>query len=119
MEQVIFKQSAMSNVTENSTVQIQELLIRMQRNNNIIQRLSKKLNSYTCEPNNHSCFEKLYELKHSFKVFASQQNQIMQLVKQKKGIAKNLQKDIQLHLDRFKQLERDMAAYLLDTNQYS
>lgn len=115
----ILKQNIMNNVTENSTDHIQELLIRMDRNNNIIQRLSKKLNSYTCEPNNSSCFEKLYDLKHSFKVFTSQQKQIMELLKQKKGFAKSLQKDIQLHLDRFKQLEQDMAAYILDTNQYS
>lgn len=109
----------MNDVTENSTGQIQELLIRMERNNNIIQRLSKKLSSYTCEPNNSSCFEKLYDLKHSFKVFTGQQKQIMELLKQKRGMAKNLQKDIQLHLERFKQLEQDMAAYILDTNQYS
>lgn len=119
LRQSILKQNSMNDVTENSTGQIQKLLIRMERNNNIIQRLSKKLNSYTCEPNNSYCFEKFYDLKHSFKTFSGQQNQIMQLLKQKQGIADNLRKDIQLHLNRFKQLEKDMAAYLLDMNQYS
>ncbi|WP_420601816.1 hypothetical protein [Flagellimonas sp.] len=91
----------------------------MERNNNIIQRLSKKLNSYTCEPNNSSCFEKLYELRRGFKVFTAQQNQIMSLIKQKRASSKKLKEDIKLHLDRFKQLEKEIAAYLLDANQYS
>lgn len=108
----------MNNVTQNDTVQMQELLIRMERNNNIIQRLAQKLNSYTCEPNNSTCFEKLYDLKHNFKAFTGQQNRIMDLIRHKRREAKNLNKDIQQHLERFKELEKDMAAYLLDTNQY-
>ena len=109
----------MNDINENKTVQIQELLIKIERNNNIIQRLSKKLNSYTCEPHNSSCFEKMYDLKHNIKVFSGQQNQIMRLLNQKKGMAENLNKELQLHLERFKQLESDVAAYLLDMNQYS
>ncbi|MEP4947911.1 MAG: hypothetical protein ABJU26_10240, partial [Flavobacteriaceae bacterium] len=106
----------MNDVTENSTVPIQEMLIRMERNNSIIQQLFKKLNSYTCEPTSSSCFEKLYELKNNFKVFSNQQTHIDQLLKQKQGMAGGLKKDIQLHLNRFKELEKDMASYLLELN---
>ncbi len=109
----------MADIKKSSPEPIQELLIRMERNNNIIQRLSKKINSYTCEPHDSSCFEKLYELRQSFKDFSGQQHRIMELLKQKKGEAKNLHQDIQLQLDRFKQLEQDIAAYILATNQYS
>ncbi|MEZ4810880.1 MAG: hypothetical protein R2819_11035 [Allomuricauda sp.] len=109
----------MENIVEKSTYQVQELLIRMDRNNKIIQRLSQKLNSYTCEPNNPSCFEQRYNLKQSFKLFAGQQKRIMELMQQKKGMNKSLEEDIQLHLERFKALEKEIAAYLLSTSQHS
>ncbi|MEM9647210.1 MAG: hypothetical protein AAF969_01935 [Bacteroidota bacterium] len=108
----------MASATEQQREQFQELVIRLERNNNMIQRLSKKVNSYTCEPNNSSCFEKLYDLRHSFKVFSAQQKQIVSLLNQNTGEGQKLHGDIQSHLERFKELERDIAAYLLATGQY-
>ena len=109
----------MASLTKNSKDSIQDLLVRLERNNNIVQRLTKKINSYTCEPRDSSCFEKLYELRLGFKNFAGQQDRIMDMLRQKKGEAKILRSEIQLHLERFKKLEQDIAAYLLATDQYS
>lgn len=109
----------MASATEPGTEHIQELVIRLERNNTIIQRLSKKINSYTCEPNNSSCFEKLYELRQSFKTFAGQQNKIASLLQKNSGQESKLHADIQSHLKLFKKLEKDIAAYLLATGQYS
>ena len=108
----------MTHVVENSTYEVQELLVRLERNNKVIQRLSKKLCSYTCEPNNPSCFEKLYEIKNKFKVFAKHQKQITELLKSRKAEAPELDRDIEIHLERFKQLEKDIAAYLMETYQH-
>jgi hypothetical protein len=108
----------MSHVVENSTYEVQELLVRLERNNRVIQRLSKKLCSYTCEPNNPSCFEKLYEIKNKFKVFAKHQKEIMEVLKSRKDESRELDVKIELHLKRFKQLERDIAGYLLDTQKH-
>lgn len=109
----------MNLITENTMQALQELIIRMERNNKILKRLSQKINSYTCEPNDHSCFEKLYNLKRSFRSFVDHQNRIMVLINQKKGEATNLDEDIRLHLKRFKQLEGDVEAYLLELNRHS
>lgn len=109
----------MKGIKGSSAEPMQELLIRLERNNNIIQRLSKKINSYTCEPHDSSCFEKLYDLRQSFKAYAGQQHRIKALLRQRKSEAKNLRSDILLQLERFKQLEKDIAAYILATNQYS
>ena len=109
----------MEHIAENKTYQIQDLLIRMDRNNKIIQRLSKKLNSYTCEPNNPSCFEQLYDLKQSLKRFTAQQRNIMELIRQKNGATKNMEEDILLQLKRFKVLDKEIAAYLLSTSQHT
>ncbi|MER3373111.1 MAG: hypothetical protein RIM83_00580 [Allomuricauda sp.] len=105
-------------VAEQSTHQVQELLVRLERNNKVIQRLSKKLASYTCEPNNPSCFDKMYELKKGFKNFAKHQAHIVELLKTKKDGAPELDRKIELHLERFKQLEKDIAGYLLDTQKH-
>ena len=108
----------MSDLISNKVVPTQELLIRLERNNTVMLRLSKKLSSYTCEPNNKSCFEKLYELKQDFKTFSKKQSQLMGLIKGEKSLASNLDSELQKHLNSFKKLESDMAAYLLDTNKY-
>ncbi|MFD2098561.1 hypothetical protein [Flagellimonas iocasae] len=108
----------MTHVVENSTYEVQELLVRLERNNKVIQRLSKKLCSYTCEPNNPSCFEKFYELKNKFKVFAKYQKQIVEALKAREFESPELDRDIELHLERYKQLEKDIAGYLLDTQKH-
>ncbi|WP_036385107.1 hypothetical protein [Muricauda sp. MAR_2010_75] len=108
----------MTPVAEQRTHQVQELLVRLERNNKVVQRLSKKLTSYTCEPNNPSCFEKLYEIKNSFKVFAKQHADIVAQLKTKKDESPGLDQKIEQHLKRFKQLEKDIAGYLLDTKQH-
>ena len=105
-------------VAQQNTHQVQELLVRLERNNKVIQRLSKKLCSYTCEPNNPSCFEKLYEIKHDLRIFANHQEHILALLKTKKDETPELDRKIELHLERFKQLEEDIARYFLVTQQH-
>ncbi len=105
-------------VAEQSTYEVQELLVRLERNNKVIQRLSKKLCSYTCEPNNPSCFEKLYEIRNSFRTFAKHQEHIMERLKAKKDNIPELDRKIERHLEHFKKLEKDIAEYLVDTRQH-
>ena len=110
----------MNDILENNTYQIQELLVRMERNNKLIQRLAKKICSYTCEPHDYSCFEKLYEIKRSFKEFTNDQKRITDSLKEKTGqTTEGLDDEIEHHFAHFKQLEKDIASYLLDTDKYS
>ncbi|MEX0314840.1 MAG: hypothetical protein AB3N18_11725 [Allomuricauda sp.] len=108
----------MSGVKHKETSQIQEALIRLERNHNTVKSFTKKLNSYTCEPNNSSCFEKFYDLKRNFQVFNVHQNRISALIKEKTMHFEMLDKEIKMQLKRFKQLEADIASYLLDTNKH-
>ena len=106
----------MKSTIDHSTMKMHELLIRLERCSHIVPRLGKRLNSYICEPKNPSHFEKLYSLKQDFKVFVHQQNKIVELVKQNER-ADSLKNDIQLHLNRFKELQQQIAAYLLTREQ--
>ena len=109
----------MELATKRLNIPIPELLIRLERNRNTIQRLSRKLNSYTCEPNNYSCFEKFYELKQGFQSFMGKQKQLVALLKSKNSEEiTGLEAQLQSHAELFRKLEQDMAAYLLDTNKY-
>lgn len=108
----------MNDLIANRSISAQELLIRMERNNNVIQRFSQKLNSYTCEPTNQSCFERLMDLKHDFKTFTGHQKQLMGLLKKENKVGEGLSTRIRIHLELFRKLEREMASYLLDTNKY-
>ena len=108
----------MNDLTKRDVIPTQELLIRLERNKMSMLRLSRKLSSYTCEPNNKSCFEKLYDLKQDFKDFAQRQTQLMGLLNKNISIEENLGDEVRKHLKSFKKLESAMAAYLLDTKRY-
>lgn len=107
----------MDPIVENKTLPKNVLIIRMERNNKMFQRLSQKLNSYTCEPKCQSGFEQFNELKQEFRTFAKHQKQLMGQIQQKKnGISDPLASDIRMHLKRFNQLESAIAEYLLERN---
>lgn len=109
----------MNSLIKNDKHELRELLVRMERNNKTLEHLSSKINSYTCEPHDPFCFEKMYNLKRNFKVFVEHQNRIAKLINQKKEIAADLSEDIRLHLERFKELENDVAMYLLELKRHS
>ena len=77
--------------------EFQKLVLLMERNNKALERLSQKINSYTCEPNDHNCFEKLYRLRRNFQDFVAHQNRITQLLNQHKSGTPHLDKDIRFH----------------------
>ncbi len=108
----------MGSLTHKEDSQIQEAWIRLQRRNTTVKSLFKKLNSYTCEPHDSSCFEKFYNLKQSFRRFATHQNHIETLLKEKNTNPKLLEAEMKKQMARFLQLETDIASYLLSTNKH-
>ena len=104
----------MENSIKSKTYQSQELLMRLDRNNEVIQKLSIKMSFYTYEPRCASHFEKYHALKGNFKSFGEQHRVLAAKIKRKKGgLAEELQGDVLRHLDRYRQLESDIADYLL------
>lgn len=107
----------MDPIVENKTLPKNELIIRMERNNKMFQRLAQKLNSYTCEPKCQSGFEQFHGLKQDFRTFAKQQKQLMARVQDKKnGISDPLATEIRTHLKRYIELERAFTKYLWERN---
>lgn len=108
----------MENTTKAETYRTQELLVRLDRNNEVIQKLSIKLSSYTYEPRCASHFEKYHALKGSFKAFADHQKALGSKIKRKGGkLSPETEADLLRQLDRYRQLESAIADYLLDLGE--
>ncbi|WP_437395401.1 hypothetical protein [Flagellimonas lutimaris] len=105
----------MENITQNSFRDKQELLVRVERNNRMVQCLSQKLSSYTYEPKCPQRFEKFYELKRSIQNYTKEHQQIVSKIQQRKADLKDANdKEVEQHLNHFKKLENDIASYLVD-----
>ncbi|MBO0341024.1 MAG: hypothetical protein VX798_11655 [Bacteroidota bacterium] len=105
----------MQNATQNSIKYQQELLVKVERNNRMVQRLSEKLSSYTYEPKCPQQFEKYYELNKSIQNYKKYQKQVMSKIrKHELDLSDANNKEVVNHLNRFKELERDFASYLRD-----
>ncbi|WP_127136817.1 hypothetical protein [Flagellimonas oceanensis] len=107
----------MNHITQNS-VEEQELLVRVERNNRMIQRLSEKLSSYTYEPKCPQRFEKFYELNKSIQNYKDLQKRVMSKIRQRKlDLKEGQNKDVEHLLQLFKKLESDFASYLFDLDR--
>ncbi|RUA16361.1 MAG: hypothetical protein DSY83_05835 [Flavobacteriia bacterium] len=105
----------MQHTSPNTIEHKQELLVRVERNERMVQRLSEELNSYTYEPKCPSDFERFNTLKNGFKIFSRHQKEIMDLIQKQNGeIGEVLEMEVREQLGRFKKLESDFAAYLLN-----
>lgn len=106
----------MEHITQNSSIEEQqELLVRVERNNRMVQRLSEKLNSYTYEPKCPQRFEKFYELNQSIQNYKRHQNQLMSKTRGRTlHMSDSHQNEVNYLLKLFKQLESDFASYLFD-----
>ncbi|AEM72173.1 hypothetical protein Murru_3152 [Allomuricauda ruestringensis DSM 13258] len=108
----------MEHITQNSIKQNQELLMRVERNQRMVQRLSEKLNSYIYEPKCPRRFEKFYELNRSIQSFTRHQKQVMSKIKSRRiDLTDAKINEIEDHLNRFKKLESEFASYIFDLNK--
>ncbi len=105
----------MNNAIPNNSAKEQELLIRVQRSFRLVERLFEKLKSYKYEPKCPLGFEKQYELKRNFRHFEQNQSRIIHLFDENdRGISALGEKEIQKHLERFKQLENEYTSYIIE-----
>lgn len=105
----------MQHTPPNTIEHKQELLVKVERNERMVQRMSEKLSSYTYEPKCPLKFEKFYELNKHIQEFRKHQDRVLSKIRnQKVDLPETDTHEIESHLDRFKVLESEFAAYLLD-----
>ena len=96
---------------------IDRLVVRLERNHQYVLRLARKLNSYKYEPRNYDCFIRLRDLRTGFDALAKDQMQLFDAMQHRNLNYADSEKQLHSLMHRFRQLESDMAAYVLDSQQ--
>ena len=99
--------------TTPTTKALDQLIIRLARNHQTVKHLTKKINSYTYEPKNHECFIKLNRLRINLNELQKDQAQSLEQIQGHKQLTIDFEHEATVLLNRFQQLEKDIAAYLL------
>ncbi|MEC3964583.1 hypothetical protein [Flagellimonas halotolerans] len=107
----------MEHITQNSIEYEQDVLMRVERNQRMVQRLSEKLNSYIYEPKCPRRFEKFYELNKHIQSYRAHEKQVMSKIRERKINFDSKNNEIEEHLNRFKKLESEFASYIFDLNK--
>ncbi|MBT8187547.1 MAG: hypothetical protein HKP38_00650 [Croceitalea sp.] len=98
--------------------QLDQLVIRLERNHQCILRMAKKLSSYRYEPKNYEGFIKLRELRMGFKALIDDHRLAFEALNRKALEKYEAHDRVNALLTRYQDLEKEMAAYILDL-QYS
>jgi len=107
------------NTAQNDQTAIRELLMKLERNHDEIQQMLQKLNSYRCEPTSYESFKRLQELRDDIQQLKQEHlNLVTKLdlreMKDSAPVISRMQNQIQ----EFKELDRKIGSYLMDTNGY-
>lgn len=97
---------------------LDQLIVKLERNHKSVLRISTKLQSYTFEPTNMEAFEKLRNLRMGFRDLARDQVLLFEILKNGKTIKEVLIEKLDKLQSRFAELEHELAAYLLDLKGY-
>ncbi|AKA36387.1 hypothetical protein [Flagellimonas lutaonensis] len=97
---------------------VNQLMMKLERNQSIVFQYLKQLNSYRCEPTDYQCFLQVGRLKQGLKELAAEQQELMTKTNRSaKGDDKLLQ-TIEHLFERFQQLESDIAQYLREIKNH-
>jgi len=105
--------------TSKENTAINEMLFRLERNHTEIQMLLGKLNSYTCEPTDYECFMRLRDLRDEIAALKQRHLQLFSDLEQRHlDNERGLIVKMQNQLSSFKELDKKIGAYLIDTSSY-
>ena len=92
-----------------------QLVVRLERNHKCVLRLARKLNSYKYEPRNYDCFIRLRDLRAGLTALGNDQMQLFDAMQHRNLSFDDAEKQLNLLMHRYQQLESDMAGYILES----
>lgn len=107
-----------SNIVSKGQNDLDQLILKLERNHKSVLRISTKLQSYTFEPTNMESFEQLRGLRMGFRDLARDQVLLFEILKNGKTIREVLVEKLDKLQSRFSELEHELASYLLDLKGY-
>lgn len=106
----------MTSTSDGIRKDVNQLMMKLERNQSIIFQYLKQLNSYRCEPTDYQCFLQVGQLKGGLKELAAEQQELITKTNRSAKGNDKLFQTIEHLLGRFQQLETDMTQYLRETN---
>jgi two-component sensor histidine kinase len=108
----------MESIKKNTSV-VNELLFKLERNHTEIQTLLARINSYTCEPTNYECFERLRDLRDDIESLKTSHLKLFREIDLKQlNREEDLVTKMRSQIEAFKELDYKIGAYLIDTKGY-
>lgn len=109
---------AMESINKNKDI-VNELLFKLERNRAKIKVLLGRLNSYTCEPTNYECFERLRDLRDDIAALKVSHLELSRNVDaQELDDQQTVIQQMQDQIDAFNELDHKIGTYFLDTKGY-
>ena len=97
---------------------LDQLVVRLERNHQCVLRQIQKMNSYRYEPKDYECFIRLRDLRLNLQELSENQIKLFDTLHENTLELNQAVKLVEDVLNRFKQLETELASYLLDTRGY-
>ncbi len=95
------------------------LVTRLERNLKDVHQLRSKLNSYCCEPQTYSLFERIESLKNGLETLIRTDQEIISALKERKKSAKEFVERVKHQYSEFNKLQQGVEEYLgLTRNRY-
>ena len=85
------------------------LVLRLERNEKYVRQLRDKLNSYVCEPNTYSLFERLQTLKNGLDSFSRNNHEIIAAIRDHR---KTVEDYVDKVKQQFNELRKDVDEYV-------
>jgi len=95
------------------------LVTRLERNLKDVHQLRSKLNSYSCEPQTYSLFERIESLKIGLETLSRTDQEIIAALKERKKSVKEYVEKVKQQYSEFNKLQQGVEEYMgLTNNRY-
>ena len=88
------------------------LVTHLERNLKDVHQLRTKLNSYSCEPQTYSLFERIESLKIGLETLGRKDQEIIAALKERKKSAKEYVEKVKQHYSEFNKLQQGVEEYM-------
>ena len=94
------------------------LVLRLERNEKYVRQLRNKLNSYVCEPNTYSLFERIQTLKNGLDSFSTNNREIIATIRDHKKSVEDYIDKVKQQISEFNELRKNVDDYVEVANNY-
>ncbi|WP_350285773.1 hypothetical protein [uncultured Croceitalea sp.] len=97
---------------------LEQMILRLERNHKCVLRLRSKINSYHYEPKDYECFIRLRNLRFDLKELSEDQMELFDILQRNHFTTEEATLQVNAMLVRYQELDKQIASYLLATKGY-